>query len=218
MLQLLLLDNAESLMAKRITTIHVGGGPCCGKTEILQAAQQQLTTKRTKVLTLPEMATLWHLAGFDYGALAVTGTPEQRIATQAAFARHWLAQLDAALMLARSYPAYNWIILTDRGPIEAKAYIGPDEFAQLCQRSGWSEDWLRCRCDAALHLRTAAFGQGYSAESNPARREQPHEARALDERLLAAMQGHPRLVVIDNSPDFQTKLQASLEAIGRLSS
>jgi adenylate cyclase len=203
-------------MAGKITTIQWGGGPCCGKSEIMRIAKDHLTTATRKVLVLSEMATLWHNAGFDYGELVVSAPPEQRIEVQAIYARFWMEQLKAAKQFARLYPQFDWVIMCDRGPIEAMAYIPRDEFDRLLKGNGWMEGQLRQLCDAAIHLQTAAYGKGYTQDNNAARRETPAEARVLDAELIDALIGHPKLRVVPNFERFEGKIQAALRMVESL--
>ncbi|MBR3349506.1 MAG: AAA family ATPase, partial [Solobacterium sp.] len=68
---------------------------------------------------------------------------------------------------------------------------------------------LRDNYDAVFHLVTAAKGaeEFYTLENNAARYETIEEAVALDDRLIAAWTGHPHFRIIDNSMNFDKKLQ-----------
>jgi hypothetical protein len=54
-----------------------------------------------------------------------------------------------------------------------------------------------------------------SGRSNPVRRESAAEAAALDARVLAAWEAHPRRVVIESEQEFLQKLADAVEAIRR---
>lgn len=83
---------------------------------------------------------------------------------------------------------------------------------------GTTEAALCARYDLVLHLVTAADGaeHAYTLSNNPARTESAEEARALDARLAALWSSHPRRDVIDNSTNFQGKLDRCRDALGRL--
>lgn len=61
-----------------------------------------------------------------------------------------------------------------------------------------------------FHLVTAARGaeKFYTLENNAARSEPIEVARVLDDRVLRAWLGHPKLHVFDNSVGFSEKIQA----------
>ena len=72
--------------------------------------------------------------------------------------------------------------------------------------------------DMVLHLVTAADGcpEYYTLENNQARTETVEEAIALDKNTQDAWLGHSRLVIIDNSTDFDNKINRALENIYQL--
>lgn len=55
----------------------------------------------------------------------------------------------------------------------------------------------------------------YTTENNEARRETLKEAMKADENVMAAWVGHPHLIVIDNSTDFE-KIKRVVAAIARV--
>lgn len=91
----------------------------------------------------------------------------------------------------------------------------PEEWVRLLETEGKSEVELRDeRYDCVVHMRTAAAGAQahYNTDGNEARREGPELARNLDERLLKAWTGHPYYVIVDNSTDFEAKLERTIKA------
>lgn len=68
------------------------------------------------------------------------------------------------------------------------------------------------RYAAVIHLRTPNAHHGYN-HRNPMRTENPTEASAIDERIVAAWDGHPRRVFVESSPRFLTKLAQTIELI-----
>jgi hypothetical protein len=102
------------------------------------------------------------------------------------------------------------IVLCDRGTVDGSAYwTGAGE---LWPEVGTTrEDELR-RYDAVLHLRTPGEGAGYD-RSNPVRIESAVEASALDDRILAAWEGHPRRFVVESKIDFLQKAHRAVEIL-----
>ena len=72
-----------------------------------------------------------------------------------------------------------------------------------------TEQELRDGYDAVFHMVTAAKGaeRFYTTANNKVRTESPEQARALDDKLLAAWTGHPHLRVIGNTGSFEDKLK-----------
>jgi hypothetical protein len=68
------------------------------------------------------------------------------------------------------------------------------------------------RYDAVIHLRVPGAENGYGHQ-NPLRVESPSEARAIDDRILRAWEGHPRRYVIEATSDFITKARKALEIL-----
>ena len=68
-----------------------------------------------------------------------------------------------------------------------------------------------------LHLVTCAKGAEYAYNfGNAARYESVEEARRMDDRTLRAWSAHPRLYVIDNSVDFEEKINRAIAQICRI--
>jgi len=99
--------------------------------------------------------------------------------------------------------------------MDNKAYMAEEDFQQLCDEFGVTEEQFRNGYDAVFHLVTAANGavEAYTNANNAARYEGVEEAVALDDRLVAAWTGHPYLRIFDNSTGFEKKLEKLLTEI-----
>ena len=187
-----------------ITVIVITGGPCSGKTTGLSRLNRMLADRGYKVLISPESATKLIAAGMTPGDLPWIEFQEEILLDL-------LAQEERLLSIARRYrdSGRKVVVLCDRGAMDGEAYVGPDEYAGLIERLGFTHRQL-CdeRCHAVIHLRTAALGaeKFYTLANNEARIETPEQARALDERTLDAWTRHQHPRVIDNSTDFEGKL------------
>lgn len=87
------------------------------------------------------------------------------------------------------------------------------------QENGWTVHGLRdARYDAVFHLVTTAIGaeEFYSNANNATRLEDAKLARDLDLRVLGAWVGHPKVFIIDNSTDFDGKMNRVVTIICRL--
>ncbi len=175
--------------------IVLTGGPGAGKTAVLDMLRHELCEH---VAILPESAGLVFGGGFPRSAKAEV----RRAAQRAIF--HVQSELETA------FEADGWsVLLCDRGALDGVAYWpGPGDF--------WSElDTTRrtvlLRYDVVIHLRVP--DKPHYGHQNPLRTETVEEARAIDERILKAWEGHPRRTIIDSSSEFLDKARRALEAI-----
>lgn len=187
------------------------GGPCGGKTTALEYVREKLLDRGFYPIILPEISTLLIQSGITpiNGILPVS-VFENLIVDQTLFFERMVA--EATKKMAHK----KIVVIHDRGLMDIKSYMSDDEFYDLRNRYGLSVVQMRDeRYKAVFHLRTAAQGaeELYTCVNNRARTETIEEARALDERTLNAWTGHKKLVVIDNSTDFQGKLSLLLRGI-----
>ena len=99
--------------------------------------------------------------------------------------------------------------------MDSKAYIDNIEFMQIIKNIGKSEIELRDNYDAVFHLVTAANGaeEFYTLENNKARSETIEKAIELDNKVIEAWTGHPHFRVIDNSTNFDLKIEKLIKEI-----
>ena len=118
---------------------------------------------------------------------------------------------DAAMKLDKE----KVLIVCDRGALDSKAYMNDLDFYALLRENNLSEVELRDNYDAVFHLVSAAKGaeEFYTLANNSARSESVEEAVVADERTLKAWMGHPHLRVIDNSTNFNDKIQRLIKEI-----
>ncbi len=120
------------------------------------------------------------------------------------------------VLRARGRPA---VLLCDRGLMDGSAYMSSDDWDKfLNQRNINSADIREGRYNAVFHLVTAAEGaeRFYSLDNNAARTETAEEARNLDHLSSAAWLGHPKHFVIDNTTDFEGKMNKLVSIASRL--
>ncbi len=192
-----------------ITKIVVTGGVCGGKTTALASIRSAFDRLGYKVITIPEPATEfkgngvlpWECASaeeYQWCQMSVQLTRER------AYER-----------AARGMTDDKILIVCDRGMLDNKYYMTPEEFQRVIADLGCTEVELRDSYDAVFHLVTAAKGaeQFYGNENNATRHETLEEAAAMDDGFIAAWTGHPHLRVIDNSTDFRGKMDRLINEI-----
>lgn len=192
-----------------ITKIVVTGGPCGGKSTAMTWIQNAFTQMGYTVLFVPETAT----------ELIGGGVAPWTCGTNAQYQRcQMYLQLEKEKifeMAAKTMNAEKVLIVCDRGTLDNKAYMTEAEFAEVVSDLGTSEVELRDSYGAVFHLVTAAKGaiEFYTLANNAARTETAEQARELDDKLISAWTGHPHFRVIDNSSDFEGKMNDLIKEI-----
>ena len=192
-----------------IQKIVITGGPCGGKTTALSWIANNLPQRGYKVLFVPETATELIGGGITPWGCG-TNLDYQRCQMELQLTKERLFERGG-----RTMDAEKLLIVCDRGTMDNKAYMTDEEFDQLCREMDVTEAELRDRYDAVFHLVTAAKGAigAYTTANNAARYETPEVAVNVDDRIIAAWTGHPHLRIIDNSSDFEEKLERLLREI-----
>ena len=127
------------------------------------------------------------------------------------------AEEKLALKAAQMVPYDKILIVYDRALLDDKAYITDQQFQETLAYFGKTEEEVLSGYDAVLHLVTCAKGAEYAYNfGNAARYESVEEARRMDDRTLRAWSAHPRLYVIDNSVDFEEKINRAIAQIYRI--
>ena len=196
----------------QIQKIVVTGGPCAGKTTAMSWIQNALAERGYKVLFVPETAT-----EFISGGVA-PWTCGTNLDYQLCQMELQIKKEQLFLQAARTMDAERILIVCDRGAMDNKGYMTPEEFQEVLRRLNLHEVELRDGYDGVFHLVTAANGalEAYTTANNQARYESAEEAVKLDERLIAAWSGHPHHKIIDNSTTFEGKMHRLLDEITRL--
>jgi len=186
----------------RRTVIAVTGGPGSGKTALLAAARQRVCSC---VALIPEAATILFGGGF----WRLPSAPALVAAQTAIFA---IQRGHEAIVAAE--PRFDAAI-SDRGTLDGAAYW-PASGGDFWEAMRTTRDQELARYDAVVHLRTPLADRGYDRSANPERSETAYEAQALDERILAAWDGHPRRCVLAAAASFPEKIAGGLEALDAL--
>lgn len=201
-------------MAKRITKIVLTGGPAAGKTTLISRILHEFKQEDGwRVITIPETATEL-ISGFGIrpfgGCMSMLAFQDFVIADQ--IHKEKLA-LDAAEVVAEE----NILIIYDRALMDDKAYITDEEFTEVLSRfDDRTEASVLAGYDAVIHLVTCAKGAEFAYNlGNAARTESLEYAREMDDRTLRAWSGHPNLKIIDNSVNFEDKINRALREIYR---
>ena len=194
---------------KVIQKIVITGGPCAGKSTAMSWIRNAFTQRGYTVLIIPETAT----------ELITGGVAPWSCGTNADFQKCLFhMQLEKEKTFERAAKTMNTdkvLIVCDRGALDNKAYMKQEEFSEVLKDLKSDEVSLRDNYDAVFHLVTAAKGAEsfYTTANNTARTETVEEARAIDDKLIAAWTGHPHLRVVDNATDFEDKMRRLIREI-----
>ena len=205
------MNNGEKkeVNCMEIKKIVLTGGPCAGKSEAVKLIKETFSKKGYTVLFVPETATELISGGV---CPWTCGTNLDYQIVQCKLQRYKEQMFDEAVHTMRED---KFLIVCDRGMLDNKAYMSDEEFDKVLETLGTTEDEINASYDAVFHLVTAAKGleEFYIFENNVARYETPEQAAKLDDVLIAAWSKHPNLKVIDNSYDFNEKMEHLLKEI-----
>ncbi|KAM7343955.1 TRPL translocation defect 14 isoform 2-T2 [Cochliomyia hominivorax] len=196
---------------KRVYKIVLTGGPCGGKT----TGQSRLCTffenLGWKVFRVPETATVLLSGGVKFSDL----TEKEAYKFQENLIRTMIQIENTYFELGES-STRNCLIICDRGVMDASAYISKEKWEKMMAANNWNPIEMRDnRYNQILHLVSAANGaeEFYSTEEHACRSEGVGLARELDYKSAAAWVGHPYFDVIDNSTNFETKMNRMIESV-----
>ncbi|XP_047021326.1 TRPL translocation defect protein 14 isoform X3 [Helicoverpa zea] len=108
------------------------------------------------------------------------------------------------------------LIICDRGAMDASAFISREKWEAMLSTNNWNCVELRDnRYNHIVHMLSAANGAEdfYSTEDHACRSEGVELARELDYNAAAAWIGHPYFDVIDNSTDFDLKMNRLIDCV-----
>ncbi len=193
---------------KSINKIVITGGPCAGKSTALSWIQNAFTQKGYTVFFIGESATELINSGINFDAC------KNVINFQTALMSLQREKEKIYYELAKKLDN-KVLIVCDRGMLDSKAYVSSLEFQCILNTLETNEIELRDNYDAVFHLVSAAKGaeEFYTLENNSARKESVKEAALVDDKIISAWTGHPHLRIIDNSTDFEGKIQRLISEI-----
>lgn len=203
-----------------MVNIVLSGGPGSGKSTSISKIEATLTARGYKVLIVPESATELILNGiFPCDNISLEQFQEFVLDKQ-------LGKEKMYEEVGKFFDTDKVVLILDRGIGDQLAYIDKSSVEQMLDRRGLTMSNAIGRYDLVFHLVTAADGAEEHYEwagsgnicANQARSESPEEARTKDKRTLNGwiQAGCQKLKVIDNSTDFNTKINRVLIEIFNL--
>lgn len=198
-------------MAKNITRIVLTGGPAAGKTTLISRILKEFKQEDGwRIITIPESATDL-ISGFGIRPFGSCVSMED---FQYFVISDQLHRERLALKAAEMVPEEKILIIYDRAVFDDLAYITQEQFEKTLDYFGKKPEEIMNGYDAVLHLVTCAKGAEFAYNfGNAARYEDVTVAREKDDLTLRAWSSHPRLYVIDNSVDFEDKINRAIAKI-----
>jgi len=191
------------------------GGPCGGKTTAIARLSSFLRERGFEVIACAEVYTILASNGMSLDFYSTEGM-DTVIQNSVLDVQLSLEDSIEKVLKARGKPA---VLLCDRGPMDGKAYLSDEKWNNMLEKRGVTEADLRdTRYNACFHLVTAADGAEafYTLDNNQARSETPEQAIDMDRRTRKSWLGHAHMYVLDNSSDFESKLQRLVNIVSKL--
>ena len=190
----------------RIFTIALTGGPCAGKTTLLNRLRDMESIAGHTPLFVPEAATMLVHRGFVIG--------EDVVQFQTETLRLQL-ELEAKALQEAMALSKPCVIICDRGTLDGAGYCTDEEFSAIARGFNQSPESLAQRYDLVLHLVSAAVEapEAYTTGNNAARFESLDEAVAQEHRTVKAWNSHPNRKIIGSTKSFAEKIERAIRTI-----
>lgn len=201
-------------MNTNIPKVAIIGGPCSGKTTGLSLSRTRFLELGFIPIIVPEAATTVFGAGLN-PKLVNDPIEIQKMLLEFQFKNENFF-LNYAMKLL--HQGKKPILLLDRGVLDGKAYVSPDQWLVVLDELHHHESDFLTRYSNVIHLDTApeAF---YTTDNNPERFEETfQEAWTQNEKTKNAHVGVEHFQIVTNRGDFKVKMHdfetAILDAIG----
>lgn len=202
-------------MGVLVAKIVLTGGPCAGKTTTISRIEEHLNEKGYHVLVLNECATELIKGGirpFGENALSVYDFQNEVLNLQVYKEKRYQDIID------KFDDSVKCILVSDRGVIDNKAYLGQELFDKLLEQNNVKEEDMLNEYDLVIHMITVAsdIKNNYSNSTNTARFEDADEAIDLDKRTSDAWSKHPNMKVVPVTEILNDKIDIVLKHVDDL--
>lgn len=194
-------NNYESLIRNRVPKIVLTGGPCSGKSKLLEIIKQQM---ESRVRCVPEVATMLM----------------EQLEIQP-FSNHYRFTLDQyriqkileATSESQAANEGKSAVILDRGNPDGAAYTkrGWKDFCAICHTEK-EEELNRYQMVICLDVPEKDIYEMHK-KNNPARRETWEEALALEKKTKAVWSEHPNFYSVENCGSWEEKEAKVLQII-----
>lgn len=201
----------ENLTAPTPEIVVVSGGPCAGKTTLLEQLPAAAQVLSKTITIMPEVATQLIQEGVDFSWLAAHDRPAY-LNVQRRIIRE---ELDFVTSALKHYRGTDTVILLDRGISDTFSYMTSHEARTLAAEHSKTPHQLGYdNTDRVVYLPSLALSNPAAYDihkgSNAGRYEAASEAAITCRRTLEQWAQHPELHIAD-SPDFTDKLRRAAQ-------
>ena len=193
--------------------IVLTGGTCAGKTTTIAKVKEDLENLGYHVLLLNECATEIINGGirpFGDNQVSVFDFQNEILNLQIFKEKRFLD------IISKLPEDTKCIILSDRGIMDSKAYLGSELFTKLLDQNNLKEDDLGQQYDMVIHLVTVAANNQnkYNNSTNSARFEEDiDEVLDLDRRTNEVWQKHKNLKRVEATGTIEEKIEKVINII-----
>ena len=192
--------------------IVLTGGPCAGKTTTIKEVKDDLEKLGYHVLLLNECATELINGGirpFGEHAVSVFDFQNEILNLQLYKEKRYKD------IVAKLPEETECVILSDRGILDSKAYLGQELFTKLLEKNNLKEEDLGHQYDLVIHMASVATDvkNKYNTTTNTARFEDAEEAIGLDKRTNEAWINHHNKKVIKATDIIDEKISNVIDLI-----
>ena len=188
-----------------VIVVVLTGGPCGGKSSLLEALRERTHLGGRVLYFVPEAATILINDGLD---------PADTMRFQNAVLSLQL-KLEGEALSAAHASGVPSVVVCDRGTMDGAAYCTSAQFDDIVAAHGYKRADMLFRYDLVVHLVSAAADvpDAYTTGNNEARFEDLDDAVALENKTLNVWSGHLNRLVLRGYASFADKLAAAMEAI-----
>jgi CYTH domain-containing protein/thymidylate kinase len=199
----------------RFSAVVVSGAPSAGKSSVLKALKKACEEAGCVAVIMSETPTELFNAGFSYEP-ELWQDPLDFQRQNELYSEEREERYYEAMKRLRTNK--HLVLLLDRARKDPEAYIGRENYLQILAERGLDRHKLLCRYKAVIFLVTPALERAkhYTTENNAVRRENAAGAASLDAPTFNAWNGHPHLIVIDSTDNFEDKIRNSIRALSRV--
>jgi thymidylate kinase len=203
----------NELLSPQPTIIAIEGGPCAGKTTLLNELGKVAKDQDRQLVLLSEIATplIFELTRQGTNFLEVAENPEKFIEFETLILKNIIDNINRAKL---DHAGTDALIVIDR--VDVKPYLQEFEYQQVLDNLGLNLPPIIELVDKVIYLPTVARREPEKyitlASTNPSRYEDAYEAVATCDRNLEVASLNPDFAIYSDQ-DFDIKIRRAIADI-----